>query len=96
MIRAAFFRLRDLGIIQPNPKPESISAPVVEKRESKRTKPTGPEMEDGWDSSGNPLRLTKKQVDYLSATEYRIFKRLDRDALEGSLPNIGPGPRGRQ
>jgi hypothetical protein len=97
MIRAAFFRLRDLGVIQPNPLPKVEPEPA--------TKPApvtvnlnvdGPLTEQGWDDSGRPLTLTKRQIDRLGSTEYRRFKRLDRAALDDSLPRIGPGPRGRR
>lgn len=91
-LKAAFYRLRDTGVIQKRPIPKIEPEPAP-KPAPLRVNLTvdGPELEQGWDENGRPLTLTKRQVDRLSATEYRKFKHLDRAALEDSLPKFGPG-----
>jgi hypothetical protein len=96
-LRAAFNRLKDTGMIQKCPVPQAEPASRPQPVKVNLTfEPSGPELESGWDDSGKPLSLTKREVDKLSADEYRVFKRLDRAALDDSLPRIGPGPRGRR
>ena len=88
MIGSLIERYREYALLPDPPLPEPEPEPIAEP-----AKPIEPELEHGWDDSGNPLTLTRRQVDRLSSTEYRKFKRLDRAALEDSLPRFGPGSR---
>lgn len=84
-LKAAFIRLRDLGILTKlataeTPKPSPAPTP---RRSSVQPAPKDDGLEHGWDwTTGEPLKLTAKQVASLSADNYRRFKKLDRAALE--------------
>lgn len=95
-LKGAFVRLRDLGIlakpVAPKPTP-TLSR--VNLRISDEPKPTpqadGSETGIDW-TTGLPLTLTKRQIQQLSSTEYRRFKKLDGAAL--SLRPLSPLYRG--
>lgn len=96
--KAAFVRLRDLGILtkRPAPVPEPVPTPSrVNLRIAEEPKPAS--VDDGSETgidwlTGKPLTLTKRQVDALSSTDYRRFKELDGEAL--SLRPLSPLFRG--
>jgi len=94
-LRAAFLRLRDLGLIQPRPADPPDEPQVRPKQSVVNLTVAKPDdgSEQGWDESGNPITLTRRQVAALSADQYRRFKRIYADQLN-SLPRTGPGPRG--
>lgn len=97
-LKAAFVRLRDLGIVTKRiaPTPEPTPAPSrVNLRISDEPKPApvddGSETGIDW-KTGHPLTLTKRQVAQLGAEDYRRFRKLDGQAL--SLKPLSPLYRG--
>lgn len=91
MIKAAFHRLKDYGLIQRNPvvepdiEPEETPEPVS----VEPSNPATPQTFEGWDTlTGRPRSYTPREVDLMTADEYRRAFRITREAL--SLPNIGP------
>lgn len=90
MLAALIDRYRDAGLLPERPAPE----PEPEPESSIEPEPTVSDVEVGVDwMTGRELILTRKQVELLSADDYRRFKRLTKAAI--ALPNVGPGPRGR-
>lgn len=98
-IERAYKRLNEFGLLKqrPAPAPKPAPAPRVnlssapEPPKATTLKDDGSEM--GWDwTTGQPLTLTRRQVERLSATEYREFKKLDGEAL--SLRPLSPIYRG--
>jgi hypothetical protein len=92
---AAYRRLRDLGLLKERPAPVTPAPPTVEHRTERKPapQPTNPldEVVDGWEIDGSaPRRWTGRELERLSADDYRRAMRLYKADLE--LPNIGPGP----
>jgi len=76
--------LPDSPAAEPEPEPEPTQEPAP--TEAK------PEVFDGWClQSGEPRTYSAREVDRMSADEYRRAFRLYSDNL--SLPNLGPGAR---
>jgi hypothetical protein len=89
MIESLVDRYRACGLLPDRPEPEPIAEPITE-RES--AKPTQPEVFEGWDlDSGEPRTFTRREVDRMSADEYRRVFRIYKEHL--GLPNVGPGAR---
>ena len=85
--RAAFVRLRDLGVLSKKVAPEVKPASAPTRTVAQAVTPTeNSNLEHGWDHlTGQLLTLNRRQVALLSADDYRRFKRLDKAAL--ALPN---------
>lgn len=91
MYRAAFYRLRDLGLLTAIPEPEPIEEPEPEPIAETPAQTQG---EEGFDlESGLPRVYTKREVAQMSSDQYRRAFRLYKDKL--TVTNIGPGPGGR-
>jgi hypothetical protein len=91
-LNAAFVKLRDLGILDEIPTPEP--APVHRTPVPATVGAKKPEVFQGWDPATDlPITLTKRQVDLLSADEYRRFAKVRNADLD--LRSWGPGPKGR-
>jgi hypothetical protein len=98
-LRAAFVRLRDLGVIQKNPKnlkqpverPTSANLTVAPAKAETKLKPA---MFFGWDENGDPHEYTEREVARWSSEEMKRRLRLTAASGALSLPNVGPGPAG--
>jgi hypothetical protein len=95
MIAVAVNRAMELGLVQKAvpapPKPEPVRPVPVKVNLAISSEPE-PGSETGWDwETGKPLTLTRKQIDRLSADDYRRFKKLDKASL--AVSNVGPGAR---
>lgn len=95
MFKAAFHRLRDLGIITMRSVPVPPVLPVPQQKRVNLSIAESPkpkdERIDGWDLiSGEPRKWTPRELDKLSADDYRRALRLYKSDLE--LPHVGPGP----
>ena len=85
-------RFAACGLLPERPAPVET---VNDTPEPESETPTGPQMFDGFDPYTDlPITLTKRQVDRLSADEYRRFAKVRTADLD--LRGWGPGPRGRQ
>ena len=89
MLAELISRYREANLLPDPPaqEPESIAEPEP-------PQPSEPELVDGWDLfSGEPLKWTPRELARLSSTDYRKALRLYKEHL--ALPNLGPGPLGR-
>jgi hypothetical protein len=100
-LTSAYTRLKEFGLLKERPAP--VPAPMVRSTPVKVNLTITPEtptqptdgLVDGWDLvSGEPRKWTQRELDHLSADQYRRALRLYKAAL--SLPNAGPGPVGRR
>ncbi len=69
--RRAYERLDSFGLLESkpaDPEPELVQEPEPES--------TGPKMVKGWDDDGREIELTERQVDRLTADEYKTFARV--------------------
>lgn len=90
-LKAAFHRLRDLGIVTPRPAPEPPPAMTPAPKRTTAPKPINPkdEIVDGWELDGSaPRKWTQRELDRLSATDYRRALRIYKDALQ--LTQLSP------
>jgi hypothetical protein len=91
MLDRAVSRFRDAGLLPERPAPQ----PMIKRIETPARVPVpkAQDIETGWDElTGEELTLTRRQVNALSAEQYKRFARLTKDKL--GLPNVGPGPKG--
>jgi hypothetical protein len=89
ILKDAFCRLRDLGLLTEKPAPVPAARPVHDTEVIPET-PKEPETFQGWDpNTDEPITLTKRQVNLLSSEEYKAIFRLRKSDL--ALPMIGPG-----
>jgi hypothetical protein len=90
LIGALIERYRDAGLLpDPPATPEPEPEPTQDHPAPTEAKP---EVFDGWClQSGEPRTYSAREVDRMSADEYRRAFRLYSDNL--SLPNLGPGAR---
>jgi hypothetical protein len=87
MISTLIERYREYALLpdppQPDPEPEPEPQPDPAPK---------PEVFEGWDlDSGEPRTFTRREVDRMSADEYRRVFRIYKEHL--GLPNLGPGAR---
>lgn len=86
-------RFREYGLLPKRPRPEPQPKPETRPYVNLTIERTSarPETYEGWDlDSGQRREYSKREVDRMSADQYRRVFRIYRDALE--LPNVGPGP----
>lgn len=86
-------RFREYGLLPTRPRPELQPEPEQRPYVNLTIERTSamPETYEGWDlDSGQRREYSKREVDRMSADQYRRAFRIYRDALE--LPNVGPGP----
>jgi len=90
ILRAAFTKLRDLRLLTEKPPAPEPEQPVHDKEFPVNETPKEPETFQGWDpDTDEPITLTKRQVNLLSADQFKAIFRLRRADLV--LPNLGPG-----
>jgi hypothetical protein len=92
-LRAAFVRLRDLGILVKNPTPvkQPPDQPKVNLTVASAIELSKP-LYSGWDEGGNERQYSQREISRMSSEEMKRRLRLYPDKL--TLPNTGPGPLG--
>jgi hypothetical protein len=91
MIARVIERYGEAGLLPDPPQPEPDPAPVPEPVPVIASEP---ELIDGYDlESGEPRKWKPRELDRLSADQYRRALRLYKQNL--ALPNVGPGPMRR-
>ncbi|HEY1804951.1 MAG TPA: hypothetical protein VGG45_10775 [Terracidiphilus sp.] len=90
MFERAARRLTEFYLF-PDERPEPEPIP---EQEPEAVKPTEPEIFEGFDpETGNTRMYTKREVDRMSADEYRRVFRIYKAELNNSIPRFGPGTR---
>jgi hypothetical protein len=96
-LEGAFKRLREYGLLKQRPIPEPAPRPAPVKVNLTITPsvaPSGPASESrkGFDpETGLEREYTPREIDKMSADQFRRIFRIYRDEL--TLPNVGPGAR---